>query len=255
MTTSEAAAPFLSILVPARNEEAGLPRAVEVLLHEVDKLGAEAELLIVDDGSSDRTGAIADALAGQHPRVRAFHHPTNRGVGGALLTAIGQASGEWLILIPADLALDPAELSKFVDASAQADVVVGIRSDRSDYSFVRKLISVINICLIRILFHMRERQFNYISMYRLAVLREMQIVYWRSAFFHAEILIKARDLGRRLVEAEIRYLPRATGRASGARPALIVRTGWDMLHFWVRRLIVLGLGPGRRARQDHRATL
>ena len=61
-------------------------------------------------------------------------------------------------------------------------------------------------------------------------MRQIQIQYWRSAFFFAEIIIKVRALGGRLVEAEIRYVPRTSGRATGAKPGLIARTVLDMLH-------------------------
>jgi len=81
---------------------------------------------------------------------------------------------------------------------------------------------------------MTQRQFNYISMYRLDCLREIDIEYWQSAFFFAEIMIKAQALGRRLVEVEIRYVPRTTGRATGAKAGLIARTVRDMLRFWLR---------------------
>lgn len=226
--------PFLSVLMPAYNEEAGLTRSVDLVLSKLDDLGIAAEILIVDDGSSDRTGAIADELAARHERVRAFHHPVNRGIGAGFVTGVAQARGEWAILIPADLALDLDELHKYLDAAPGADIVVGIRSDRSDYTLFRRLVSWTNIHLIQALFGMRQRQFNYISMYRLDVLREMEIEYWRSAFFFAEILIKAQALGWRLVEVEIRYLPRASGRATGARLGLIARTGVDMFCFWLR---------------------
>jgi glycosyltransferase involved in cell wall biosynthesis len=149
-------------------------------------------------------------------------------------TGIAAARGEWLILIPADLALDLDELRKYLDACRDADVVVGVRSDRSDYTAVRRLISWANISLIRLLFGMEQRQFQYISMYRVAVLRQMEVEYWRSAFFHAEILIKAKRLGYRLVEADIHYVPRASGRATGAKVGLIVRTVRDILRFWLR---------------------
>jgi len=229
-----AAQPFLSVLMPAYNEEAGLARSVDLVLSRLDDLGIAAEILIVDDGSSDRTGQIADELAARHERVRAFHHPVNWGIGAGFLTGVAQARGEWLILIPADLALDLGELRKYLEAAPGADIVVGIRSDRSDYTLFRRLVSWTNIHLIRALFGMKQRQFNYISMYRLDVLREMEIKYWRSAFFFAEIMIKAQALGRRLVEIEIRYLPRASGRATGARLGLIARTVVDMFCFWLR---------------------
>ena len=225
---------MLTVFVPAYNEESGLRRNIELLSEVLAELQPNHEILIVDDCSSDSTAAIADALADQHTDVRVVHHPTNRGIGGGMVTAIDAALGEWLILIPADLALDLAELGKYLEAADSADVVVGVRSDRSDYSGFRLVVSWFNICLIQLLFGMRLRQFNYISLYRVALLREMRVDYWRSAFFFAEILIKARTAGYRLVEVDIRYEPRSSGQATGSNPGLIGRTVRDMLHFWWR---------------------
>jgi len=207
---------------------------VDLVLAKLDDLGVKAEVLIVDDGSGDRTGEIADDLAASDERVRAFHHPINRGIGAGFVTGVAQARGEWLILIPADLALDLDELPRYLDAAPAADIIVGIRSDRSDYTLFRLLVSWVNVRLIQTLFGMKQRQFNYISMYRLDVLREIEIQYWRSAFFFAEIMIKAQALGRRLVEVEIRYVPRATGRATGAKAGLIAHTVRDLFRFWLR---------------------
>lgn len=226
--------PYLTVLMPAYNEEAGLARSVGLLLAELAGLGVTFELLIVDDASTDRTGAIADGLAAHAPAVRAIHHARNRGIGGGFVTGVAEARGQWLILIPADLALDLSELPKYRDAATDADVVVGVRSDRSDYSGYRLLVSWINIRLIQLLFGMTERQFNYITMYRLAVLRAMKIDYWHSAFFHAETLIKAKALGYRLTEVDISYVPRAAGHQTGARPKLILLTLRDIFRFWVR---------------------
>lgn len=227
--------PFLSVLIPAYNEEAGLARSVDLLLSQLTGWDITFEILIINDASRDRTGEIADELARRFLGVRVVHHPTNRGIGGGFLTGVAEAQGQWLILIPADLAMDPAELHKYLQAAKDADVVVGVRSDRSDYSGWRLLVSWLNIRLIQRLFAMPQRQFNYISMYRLSVLRGMRIEYWRSAFFHAETLIKARDMGCRLVEVEIHYVPRTSGRATGAKAGLIIRTVRDMALFWFRR--------------------
>ena len=144
-----------------------------LLAAKLAELGITFEIVIVDDASRDRTGAIADELAVADPCVRVIHHPSNLGIGGGFLTGLHAARGEWLILIPADLALELSDLGKYLEAAAvsaegQPDVVVGIRSDRSDYSAVRLLVSWVNIRLIQVLFGMRERQFQYISMYRVA---------------------------------------------------------------------------------------
>jgi glycosyltransferase involved in cell wall biosynthesis len=226
--------PYLTVFIPAYNEESNLARCVHVVRSKMQELGVSVEVLIVDDGSQDGTGNLADHLAEQYAEVRAVHHPHNMGIGAAFLTAIQHADGEWMILIPADLALEPGELHHYLDAAIGADIVVGLRSDRSDYTFLRRLVSWTNITLIRTLFRMDLHQFQYISMYRLEVLRQIKILYWQSAFFLAEILIKARDREYRLVEVEILYAPRLTGKPSGARLKLVMHTVIDMMSFWIR---------------------
>jgi hypothetical protein len=84
---------------------------------------------------------------------------------------------------------------------------------------------------------MKLHQFQYISMYRMDFLRSIEIRYWRSAFFLPEVLIKARDQGRRLVEVEICYAPRLSGKATGAKMMLILKTMRDMIAYKVERLL------------------
>jgi glycosyltransferase involved in cell wall biosynthesis len=226
--------PFVTVFVPAYNEEGNLVRCVRLVQAKMGELGVEAEILIVDDGSRDSTPRLADEMAANDPSVRAIHHDRNQGVGAAFRTAMQEAHGEWMILIPADLALHPDELKHYFDAAPGADVVVGLRSDRSDYTLLRRLVSWTNIHLIQALFGMRLRQYQYISMYRMQVLRQIKLEYWHSAFFLAELLIKARDLGCRLVEVEIRYAPRVSGKPTGAKLKLVIHTIIDMIHFWLR---------------------
>ncbi len=226
--------PFLTIFIPAYNEEGNLEGCVNTLIARMEELGVSCEVLIVNDGSNDGTARIAESLAASYARVRVIHHPQNRGMGGAFKTALLHAQGEWMILIPADMAIQPQDLSRYIEAAPQADIVVGHCSTRQDYTPFRRLISWANRSLIRTLFGMKLRQFQYISLYRVDVLRSIQIEYWRSAFFLAEVLIKARDQGRKLVEVEVRYLPRSRGKPSGARIGLIIRTVRDIFDYWLR---------------------
>jgi glycosyltransferase involved in cell wall biosynthesis len=242
--------PFLTIFIPAYNEEGNLARTTEILRVKMAELGVSTEILIVDDASRDHTGALADDLAARYEDVRVVHHVQNRGIGGGFVTAVGEAHGEWMLLIPADLAIDPKELHCYIEAAPNADMVVGLRSDRSDYTLLRKIVSFANIRLVQILFGMKERQFQYVSMYRLEVLRQMDIQYWQSAFFHAEVLIKAKGLGKRLVEVEIQYAPRLTGRATGAKLKLVLRTVRDLFRFWLRWVF---LGPVRASQSRHQS--
>jgi glycosyltransferase involved in cell wall biosynthesis len=225
---------MLTFLVPAYNEAAGLAETINSLLAQAQTLGIAAEILIVNDASADGTGAVAEGLAARHSAVRVVHHPQNRGIGGGFMTGAREARGEWLMLIPADLALDPAEIRAYLAAAPAADIVVGNRSDMRDYAPFRLLVHYANITLIRWLFRVPLHQFQYICLYRLSLLRALEIEYWHSAFFHAEILIKAHRRGARLVEVPIRYVPRTSGRATGASWRAIRNTLRDMFTFWWR---------------------
>lgn len=227
--------PAWTVLVPAYNEAANLASTVATVRTVLDRLGVTHEVLIVDDGSVDGTGQIAEQLAAHDPQVRVAHHATNQGIGAGFASGLRLARGRRLILVPADLAIEPDDLAKYAAASHQADIVVGVSGHRPDYGRLRRAVSRLNVWLIQRLFGLPFRQFNYISLYDVDLLRRVGVRYWHSAFFYAEVLVRSRDLGARLTEVEVGYRPRASGRATGARAGLVLRTGWDMLHFWFLR--------------------
>jgi glycosyltransferase involved in cell wall biosynthesis len=232
--------------MPAWNEEANLTAHIPLLLETLSGWDVAFELLIVDDGSRDHTPRLADQWAAHDARVRAVHHGQNLGIGRALYTGFQNARGRNTIFIPADLAIDLNEIAKYLSAAQEAEVIVGLRSDRRGTSATRKLVSLANIALVRLLFRMPVRQFQYICLWPTRLLHEISIDYPDSAFLQAEVLIKARDLGYRLAEVEVRYQPRIRGRPSGARTGLVLRSARDLFHFWLRWLFCKRLPDGRR---------
>ena len=226
--------PYVSVVVPAFNEEANLRSTVSLVRNKLDELGTTFEIIIVNDGSTDATARIAEELVKADNRIRLINHPCNRGPGSGVFTGIEASEGEFVIFIPADLALDIEELHKYIDASRSCDLVVGIRSDRRDYSIFRKFVSIVNITLIKLLFGMKERQFNYIHMYRRSMLERINIES-RGVFITAEIMIKARDLGYQLREVDITYVPRTAGKATCGNYRTIQNTVKDLFGFWWKR--------------------
>ncbi len=117
--------PFLSIIIPAYNEQATLRRVIEKVVTIPNLL----EIIIVDDCSTDGTGDIANALATLHPEVRVVRHPRNRGKTQALKTGFEQSTGEIVVVQDADLEYDPDEIPALIQpiVIGQADVVYGSR--------------------------------------------------------------------------------------------------------------------------------
>jgi glycosyltransferase involved in cell wall biosynthesis len=118
----------LSILVPCFNEARTLNMIVERILG-ADRSGLALELIVVDDASTDGSADVLAALTSQHPEIRVFRHPTNRGKGAALRTAITAATGDIVLIQDADLEYDPAEYPRLLAPilDGRADVVYGSR--------------------------------------------------------------------------------------------------------------------------------
>ena len=118
---------MLSVIMPVYNEEATLAEVVRQVLEAPCEL--EKELVLVNDCSSDESGTVADGLAKEDPRIRVFHHHTNRGKGAAIRTAIAQIKGKYAIIQDADLEYDPKEYPALLEPllSGRADVVFGSR--------------------------------------------------------------------------------------------------------------------------------
>lgn len=233
MSGAGAAAPYFSVVMPVYNEEQNVGVAIPTLVREFDDARCSYEIVVIDDGSVDGTVAAVRAMMQENPRIRLYRHRRNLGAGSGVYTGIAVATGTFVIFIPADLAMNPGELRKYIDASRDADVVNGLRSDRRDYSVFRKGMSLVNIGLLRLLFGMKLRQFNYIQAYR----REMFDRFYPQSMgvlITAEILVLARDAGFKTVEVEIEYLPRLVGTTGVANWRAIRKTLVELRTFWLR---------------------
>jgi glycosyltransferase involved in cell wall biosynthesis len=252
MIAAAPAPPYFSVLMPVFNEDRNVVTAIATLTREFAEARCSYEIVVIDDGSVDRTAAVVRGLMASDPHVRLFRHRRNMGAGSGIYTGIAVARGTFVIFIPADLAMDPGELRKFIDASRDADVVNGLRSDRRDYNSFRKVMSGVNIALIRLLFRMKLRQYNYIQAYRRAMFDRF---YPRSigVFITAEILVLARDAGFKTVEVEIDYLPRLIGTTGVANWRSIRKTLIELAAFWMRRRRGSAAAPFDAAayRRDH----
>lgn len=135
--------PSLSLILPAFNEEDALPITVERVLGFLRAEVRDPELIIVDDGSSDGTPALVDALAAAHPEVVGLHLERNSGMGAALLRGYGAARKDWLTMLPSDLQIAPESLPAFFDAARAtgADLVTSVYRNR-EYALPRKVLSV-----------------------------------------------------------------------------------------------------------------
>jgi dolichol-phosphate mannosyltransferase len=141
----------LTIAIPAYNEEESLPDVISRAIAAAKTLVPVYEILIVDDGSTDKTGAIADRFKREHRWVKVIHHPKNQGFSGAIKTCYKKAAKELIFLLPADGQIIAGDAKIFLEAIPDADVVVGYREHNPEPLF-RRFNSKVFHTMYRILF-------------------------------------------------------------------------------------------------------
>ena len=228
--------PRLSYFFPAHNEEANLRGLVEEALATLPTLAETWEIVVVNDGSRDETGAIADELTAAHPGlVRAVHHPTNLGYGAALLSGFRASRHDLVAFTDGDRQFRVADVGRLTErlaAGDDPDVVVGYRIKRAD-PLVRTLYAKAYRFANLVWFGLRVRDVDCAcKLFRREALDGIAVESG-GAFFSAELLIKLRAAGRTVVEVGVPHHPRTAGSPTGAKPSVVLRAVRD---FWLLRL-------------------
>lgn len=224
------AAPQLTVVLPAYNEEVLLDGCVRQLHASLAALGVSAEIVLVNDGSRDRTPQIADALARDLPGVVAVHQ-ANQGIGGAFRTGTQRATGDYIILWPADMPAEPADLAPYVAQFGRVDVIVGVRRARLGYNPLMRLNAWIYPQLVATLFDLRLRDVNWIHAYRRELFRRVTLTQ-RGIPMLVEALVRLRDLGATFAEVDVEMKVRLGGVASASRFKVMWRTLTGLFSFW-----------------------
>lgn len=225
----------VSCTVFAYNEEATLEEAVADVRAALFQLGREFEILVVDDGSTDRTAAIASDLALRWPEVRVIRHGRNLGPGSAILTGIRNAQKDVICFHAADQQLDFREVAAFIPLLDDHDIVIGSRSGRPGYTRMRMLSSRVYIELAQRLFGLRGYDdFNFLYLYRRSLFDGMPIGS-DGVFMCTEIFVRAVHGGARVARVTATCLPRKAGVSRVYRPRVIGKTIYEMMRFWANR--------------------
>lgn len=222
--------PEISFFFPACNEE----DTVEELALRADKVlrevASEYEIIIVDDGSTDRTAALADSLAEENRRVRVIHHPQNMGYGNALRSGFAAARLDFVFYTDGDLQFDIAELPRLLPLIHDADIVSAYKIRRMD-RWERKIVSWVYNTSLRLFFDLPFRDVNCgFKLYRREVFDKIELKSTRG-LIDAEVLLKARKAGFRIVQVGVTHYRRREG-GSRYRVREIAMTMAQMFDLW-----------------------
>jgi glycosyltransferase involved in cell wall biosynthesis len=222
----------ISVIMPAYNEESNLESAVLRTSNALAELVQDYEILIIDDCSKDKTGAIADQLAKDNHKIRVIHNRKNKGFGGSQKIGLGVAKNDLITLIPTDNQFDPKDLETYFFFINSSDIVVGCRTNRLD-PVNRTITSKMYNLGLNTLFNLRIKDVDWVKLYRREVIDNVRIDS-ESAFIDAEILVRARKKGYRIKQIPVIHYPRTSGKASGNALKVVVKQLKELFLFWFR---------------------
>jgi glycosyltransferase involved in cell wall biosynthesis len=220
--------PELTMFFPAFNEEGIIAKTVRDASRVAASVADEFEILVVDDGSSDRTAAEVEAVAAEDPHVRIVRHVRNRGYGAALRTGFTSARKNLVFFSDADGQFDVAEIGRLLEALPSAQAVVGYRIKRNDPPHRLFIAKTYNL-IVRTMFGLRVRDIDCaFKLLRREALEKVELES-NGAFISSELLIKLRRAGVPIEERGVNHYPRTTGYSKGANFGVIVKTIRDIL--------------------------
>lgn len=226
--------PSIAIFFPVYRDEGTVETVAMKSLKVLSDIASRYKVIIVDDGSPDKSGEIADRLAAKYPDIISVHHNTNLGYGAALQTGFKYSIDyEWICFTDGDNQYDVNELYHLSKLFHHYDLIVTFRYSKI-YGTLRTFISFIYNLIIRWLFksHLRDHNCG-LKVIRSSVMKDMELLS-NSAFIGAEIIINSMVKGYPVGEAGIRTYPRTFGESSVMSFKHITNSICDMFRVYMK---------------------
>ena len=226
----------ISVFFPAYNEENNIKNTILSAKRVLEKVASKWEIIIVDDGSKDKTGQIAEILSKKFkPKIKTVHHLLNRGYGGALKSGYEKAKYKWVAFSDSDGQFDFSEITKFIQKQKEtgADLVLGIRIKRAD-PVIRRLATFIwSQILPRVLLGLKVSDYSCgFKLIRKKVYDSVQPLVGEEKVTQIEMLTKAQRAGFKFAEVEVSHYSRKFGRQTGADLKVILKSIKDLAKLW-----------------------
>lgn len=221
----------LTIIIPCFNEALDLEHTIKTNINDAKKYLKNFEIIIVNDGSTDDTLRIAKRLDKKYPNIRIITHKKNLGLGAAIQSGVKISKYPLITYLPGDGQVYVRDIIVGLQRTKEADLVLTYRKNRSDYTLYRKFLSFCLTILMRILFGLKYRDYNWVHIYKKIIFSKFEIKS-NGVFFLGEIVIKAHREHLKILEAESIYRPRRSGTSKTAKLGTILKAFFDLLAVW-----------------------
>src|SRR4030042_2141315 len=225
----------LSVFFPTYNEEKNIEKVVLDAKVVLERIAEKWEIIVVEDGSKDKTPQVADKIAKKYKRIKVAQHKPNRGYCGALKTGFSSAKYEWVAFTDSDGQFDFSEITNFIKKQKEtnADLICGIRTNRAD-PFILKLYTFVwSRLLPRILFGLKVSDYSCgYKLIRKMIYKSVQPLMGQEKVTQIEMLTKAQRKGYKFAEVNVSHYPRKFGHQTGADVDVIMKSIQNLLKLW-----------------------
>jgi len=220
--------PAISVFLPSHNEEGNVERVVRSYLAELPRVADDFEVIVVDDGSRDRTGEIAERLATEDTHVKVVRHRVNKGYGGAVISGIRAATRPYVLLCDGDGQFDPSDLERLTPFVPEYDVVAGRRMHRADH-LIRRINGKAWTVLVRVLLGITISDIDCgFKLFKREKLEGMDLRA-HGAMISTELMARLAGRNAKVIEVDVKHLPRLTGEQSGANLKVVARAFKELI--------------------------
>lgn len=221
----------ISLFLPAYNEAENIAKTIADADRVLKKHARKYEILVIDDGSKDKTGSIVKALAKKNKNIRLITHKPNRGYGGAFKSGLYGSRYQLVSFIDSDGQFDYSELVKFIPLIKDNDLVIGYRIKRQD-NFLRTTNATLWKLWVWLLFGLWVKDIDCaFKVIKKPVIDSIDLT-TESALTSAEFLIRTRQAGFKLAQVGVHHYPRTAGEQTGANPKVIIKAFKQSLQLW-----------------------
>lgn len=223
----------ISVIYPAYNEMGNIERIVEQATSSLTPLCEDWEVIIVNDGSVDKTGEIIEGLARVNPRIKAVHHSANRGYGAALKSGILKAQKDLIFFSDSDLQFHIIELLLLLTWIEQYNIVIGYRQRRQDF-YYRRINAFGWKILVRFLLGLKVKDIDCaFKLFRAYIFKAVKIDAV-GAMVNTEILAQSLRMGFKVKEIPVNHFPRLNGKQTGAKISVILKAFKELFKFYFK---------------------
>jgi len=229
--------PELSVFFPAYNEENNIQKTVEKAIPIIKKIAGKWEVIIVNDGSTDKTEVVVKGLIKKYPQVRLVTHNPNRGYGAAFKSGFYNGKYDWITFTDADGQFDFKDIYQLIEKQKEtkADLVIGYYLGRK-VPFMRIWASKLWELMVFLLFGLKVRDidcgFKLVSKKVIDTIPKLESE--RGPFITSEFLIKSKKAGFKIEQVGVTHFAREAGEATGTKLEVILSGFKDLFRLWLK---------------------